>query len=137
MSGLKAILQVESILMKRIILLLALFFIFGCTKEKETNSVLGTWTLSQINSGGISTIYLTGYELSVDFKSDGRFDILGPKPNYTFLQDFNRYETVGKDRIRFFDSTSNGELFASFHVDKTLSLSYEVRCPYEERFTRH
>ena len=122
--------------MKRNILLLALFFTFGCTKEKAPNSVLGTWTLTQINSGGISTIYLTGYELSVEFKPDGHFDILGPKPNYTFLQEYNRYETLGIDRIRFFDSTSNEQLFAVFHVDKTLSLSYEVRCPYEERFTR-
>jgi len=90
----------------------------------------------QINSGDTSIVYLAGTELSVEFKPDGHFDILGPKPNYTFLQDFNRYETVSFDRIRFFDSTSTEQLFAIFHIDKTLSLSYEVRCPYEEKFTR-
>jgi len=122
--------------MKRLILLLALFFIIGCTKEKEPNSLLGSWRLMQINSGDTSTVYLTGSEFSVEFKSDGHFDILGPKPNYSFLQDFNRYETVSFNRIRFFDSTSTGELYAMFHINKTLSLSYEVRCPYEEKFTR-
>jgi hypothetical protein len=90
----------------------------------------------QINSGDSSTVYLTGTEFSVDFKSDGRFDILGPKPNYSFLQEFNRYETVSFDRIRFYDSTSNEELFANFQIDNSLSLSYEFRCPYEEKFTR-
>jgi len=122
--------------MKQILLLLAFFSVIGCTKEKEPDSLLGSWRLMQINSGDTSTVYLTGSELSVEFKSDGHFDILGPKPNYTFLQDFNRYETVSFDKIRFFDSTSAQELFAVFHVDKTLSLSYELRCPYEEKFSR-
>ena len=122
--------------MKQILLLLVFFSVIGCTKEKEPDSLLGSWRLMQINSGDTSTVYLTGSELSVEFKSDGHFDILGPKPNYTFLQDFNRYETMSFDKIRFFDSTSTQELFAVFHVDKTLSLSYELRCPYEEKFTR-
>jgi hypothetical protein len=122
--------------MKRIILLLALFSIMGCTKEKQPDSLLGSWRLMQINSGDTSTVYLTGTEFSVDFKSDGRFDILGPKPNYSFLQEFNRYETVNFDRIRFYDSTSTEELFANFQIENSLSLSYEFRCPYEEKFTR-
>jgi len=122
--------------MKRNLVILALFAIIGCTKEIEQNSLVGSWRLTQINSGDSSTIYLSGTELSVEFKPDGHFDILGPKPNYTFLQDFNRYETLSYDRIRFFDSTSTAELFANFHLDKTLSLSYVLRCPYEEKFTR-
>lgn len=122
--------------MKRITAALALLLLISCTKEKESSSIVGSWRLTQIKSGDSSTIYLSGTELSVEFKQDGRFDILGPKPNYTFLEDFNRYETLNNERIRFFDSTSTGELFASFYVDKTLSLSYEVRCPYEEKFTR-
>lgn len=122
--------------MKRITAALALLLLISCIKEKESNSIVGSWRLTQIKSGDSSTIYLSGTELFVEFKQDGRFDILGPKPNYTFLEDFNRYETLNNERIRFFDSTSTGELFASFHVDKNLSLSYEVRCPYEEKFTR-
>ena len=122
--------------MKRITAALSLLLLISCTKEKEPNSILGSWRLTQIKSGDSSTIYLSGTELSVEFKQDGRFNILGPKPNYTFLEDFNRYETLDNDRVRFFDSTSTAELFASFHVGKILSLSYEVRCPYEEKFTR-
>jgi hypothetical protein len=122
--------------MKRIISALVLLFLISCTKEKESNTIVGSWALTQINSGDSSTIYLSGTELSVEFKKDGHFDVLGPKPNYTFLQDFNRYETLNNGRIRFFDSSSTGELFANCHVDKTLSLSYEVRCPYEEKFIR-
>ena len=122
--------------MKRLILLLALISIIGCTKEKQADSLLGSWRLMQINSGDTSTVYLTGTEFSVDFKPDGRFDILGPKPNYSFLQDYNRYETMSFDRIRFYDSTSTEELFANFQIDNSLSLSYEFRCPYEEKFTR-
>jgi hypothetical protein len=130
------ILLCESILMKRIIAAMVLLALVSCTKEKNANSIVGSWRLTQIYSGDTSVVYLMGTELSIDFKEDGRVDILGPKPNYTFLQDFNKYETVGDDRVRFYDSTSNNELFARFRVDKTLSLLYELRCPYQETFTR-
>jgi hypothetical protein len=122
--------------MKRIIAAMVLLALVSCTKEKNTNSLIGSWRLTQIYSGDTSVVYLLGTELSIDFKGDGRVDILGPKPNYTFLQDYNKYETVGDDRVRFYDSTSNNELFARFRVDKTLSLLYELRCPYQETFTR-
>jgi hypothetical protein len=121
--------------MKRIVPFLFILFLISCTKEQEPNSLTGTWTLSQINSGDSSTVRLYGTEFSVQFKERDSLFILGPKPNYSFLQDFDRYEVLG-ERIRFFNSITGDELFAGFHVDKTLSLSYEVRCPYEEKFIR-
>jgi len=122
--------------MKRIFQVLVIFSLVSCTKEKESNSIVGSWRLTQIISGDSSTIFLSGTELAVEFKSDGGFDVLGPKPNYTFLRDFNKYETIGNDRIRFVDSSSQEELFANFQINKTLSLSYQIRCPYEEKFIR-
>jgi hypothetical protein len=122
--------------MKRIIPFLALFFLISCTKEQEPNSLTGIWTLTQINSGDTSSVILYGTEFSVQFKEKDSLFILGPKPNYSFLQDYDRYEIIGSERIRFFNSVNGDELFAGFHVDKTLSLSYEVRCPYEEKFIR-
>jgi len=121
--------------MKRIVPFLFILFLISCTKGQEPNSLTGTWTLSQINSGDSSTVRLYGTEFSVQFKERDSLFILGPKPNYSFLQDFDRYEVLG-ERIRFFNSITGDELFAGFHVDKTLSLSYEVRCPYEEKFIR-
>ncbi|MGZ3845192.1 MAG: hypothetical protein ACXVBH_04005 [Flavisolibacter sp.] len=122
--------------MKAIIGALLVLSLVSCAKENDTNSIVGSWRLTQITTVDTSTVYLQGTELSVDFKGDGRMEILGPKPNYTFLQDFNKYETLSNNRIRFFDSTSNNQLFATFRIDNTLSLLYEVRCAYEERFTR-
>jgi hypothetical protein len=122
--------------MKRIALILAIISNIVCTKEKKPDSLVGTWTLTEIHSGNISSILLSGTELSVRFNRDSSFDILGPKPNYTFLQSFNRYETLGNDRIRFFSTNSDEELFAGFRLNTTLSISYEVRCPYEEKFIR-
>ena len=122
--------------MKLIIGALLVLCLVSCTKEWESNSVVGTWRLTQITTVDTSTVYLKGNELSVEFKPDGRINMLGPKPNYTFLQDFNKFEIFTNDRIRFFDSTSNNQLFATFRVDNNLSLLYEVRCAYEERFTR-
>jgi len=122
--------------MKLIIGALLVLCLVSCTKEWESNSVVGTWRLTQITTVDTSTVYLQGNELSVEFKPDGRIDILGPDPNYTFLSDYNKYETLSENRIRFFDSTSQNQLFATFRVDKTLSLLYEVRCAYEEKFTR-
>lgn len=100
------------------------------------DSLTGTWTLTQINSGDTSSIRLYGTEFSVQFKEKDSLFILGPEPNYSFLQDYDRYQVIGNDRIRFFNSITGNELFAGFHIDKTLSLSYQVRCPYEEKFIR-
>jgi hypothetical protein len=122
--------------MKRIVPFLVLVLLIGCTKEQEPNSLTGTWTLTQINSGDTSSVILYGTEFSVQFKEKDSLFILGPKPNYSFLQDYNQYEVIGTNRIRFFNLTTGDELFAGFHIDKTLSLSYEVRCPYEEKFIR-
>ncbi|MBO9681453.1 MAG: hypothetical protein J7502_02065 [Flavisolibacter sp.] len=122
--------------MKRIVPFLVLVLLIGCSKEQEPNSLTGTWTLTQINSGDTSSVILYGTEFSVQFKEKDSLFILGPKPNYSFLQDYDRYEVIGTNRIRFFNLTTGDELFASFHIDKTLSLSYEVRCPYEEKFIR-
>jgi hypothetical protein len=122
--------------MKRIVPFLLLVLLIGCTKEQEPNSLTGTWTLTQINSGDTSSVILYGTEFSVQFKEKDSLFILGPKPNYSFLQDYNQYEVIGTNRIRFFNLTTGDELFAGFHIDKTLSLSYEVRCPYEEKFIR-
>ena len=121
--------------MKQIALLFVIISIVGCTKEKESNSIVGTWTLTEIDTYNTSSIRLSGTELSIQFKPDSSFTFLG-KPNYTYLQDFNRYEMVRNDRIRFFNTTTQDELFAGLNVGKTLSLSYEVRCPYEEKFIR-
>ncbi len=122
--------------MKRIVLLFAILSVIGCTKEKEPDSLVGTWALSEINSANTTSLLLTQTELSVQFTEKDSIVILGPKPNYTYLQDFNRYEIVSDGRIRFFNTNTQDELFADFSVNKTLSLSYEVRCPYEEKFIR-
>jgi hypothetical protein len=122
--------------MKRVVLLLVISSLISCTKEKISDSIIGNWALTEINSGSGSSILLYGNELSVEFKSEGKFDILGPKSNYTFLRDFNQYELLGSYRIRFFNTITKEELFANYSVNKNLSLSYELRCPYEEKFIR-
>lgn len=122
--------------MKRIILLLVIFSAIGCTKEKESNSIVGTWTLSEINSANASSVLLSRTELSVQFTEKDSLIILGPKPNYTYLESFDKYEIINSSSIRFFNTSTQDELLADFNVDKTLSLSYQVRCPYQEKFIR-
>jgi hypothetical protein len=122
--------------MKQILLLLVITSVISCTKEKDPNSLTGTWSLTQINSVPSSSVSLYGTEFSIEFNKKDSIVILGPKPNYSYLQDFNRYEVVSNNRIRFFNTTTGDELFAAFSVGETLSLSYEVRCPYEEKFVR-
>jgi hypothetical protein len=124
-------------LMKRIVLLFVIISVISCTKEKEPDSIVGTWTLAEINSANTSSVALSQTELSVQFTEKDSLIILGPKPNYTYLQDFNRYEIVSNDKIRFFNTNTQDELFADFSINKTLSLSYQVRCPYKEKFIRH
>src|SRR6187551_740580 len=106
--------------MKRIILVLIVLFFIGCTKEQDLTSLTGTWTLTQINSGDSSAVLLYGTEFSVQFKEKDSVIILGPKPNYSFLQDFDQYQVLSENRIRFFNSTTGDELFAGFKVGNTL-----------------
>ncbi len=108
----------------------------SCTKDQVPDTIVGEWTLTEINSGDASSIKLFGNEVSVEFKEEGKFEIIGPKSNYTFLQDFNKYELISTDRIRFFNSATSNELYASFQVGNALSIFYELRCPYEEKFMR-
>lgn len=122
--------------MKRIALLFVILGTISCTKEKQPDSIVGEWALSQINSANSSSVLLSQTELSVRFTLKDSLIIVGPKPNYTYLENFDKYEIVSSDRIRFFNTTTQDELFANYSIDKTLSLSYQVRCPYEEKFTR-
>lgn len=122
--------------MKRVIPFLGILFLIGCTKEQEPDSIVGTWTLTEINTDNTSSVQLSRTEFSVEFTAKDSVVILGPKPNYSYLQDFNRYQILGEGRIRFFNTNNQEELFASFEVDKNLSLMYRVRCPYEEKFMR-
>ena len=118
-------------------MLLVVIAAISCTKEKDLNPLAGSWRLTQINSSPpASSVYLYGTELSIEFKEKDTLVILGPKPNYTFLQNFNRYEVIGNDRIRFSNTDTQDELFANFTLGEGLSLSYVVRCPYEEKFVR-
>ena len=121
--------------MKQIALLALILSFIGCTKEKAPDSIVGDWKLTEIDSYNASMIRLSGTELSVTFNSDGSFAISG-KPNYTFLQDFNRYELINEGRIRFYNTSTKDTLFADFTLHNALSFSYEVRCPYEEKFMR-
>ena len=123
--------------MKQIALLFVIFSAISCTKEKDLNSIAGTWTLAEINSGSpASSVVLSRTELSVEFTSKDSLIILGPKANYTYLANFNKYQLVSNNRIRLFNTSTSDELFATFSVDNTLSLSYQVRCLYEEKFIR-
>lgn len=122
--------------MKRIALLFVILSAISCTKEKQPDSIVGEWALSEINSANNSSVLLSQTELSVRFTLKDSLIILGPKPNYTYLENFNKYEVVSSYRIRFFNTATQDELFANYSIDKTLSLSYQVRCPYEEKFTR-
>jgi len=123
--------------MKRIALLFVIVSVISCTKEQDHDSIVGTWTLSQINSGSpSSSVVLARTELSIQFTEKDSLIILGPKPNYTYLENFDKYQIISNDRIRFFNTSTSDELFASFIIGNTLSLSYQVRCPYEEKFIR-
>lgn len=123
--------------MKRIALLFVILSFIGCAKEKDLNTITGTWSLSEITSGSpSSSVLLSQTELAVQFTDKDSLIILGPKANYTYLANFNKYEIVSDNRIRFFNTNTQDELFADYIIDKNLSLSYQVRCLYEEKFTR-
>jgi len=122
--------------MKRIAPLFFILFLAGCTKERVADSIVGTWTLTEINTNNTSSVQLSRTQFSVEFTKKDSLIILGPKTNYSFLRDFNHYEILSDGRIKFSNTNIQDEMFAAFDLCQTLSISYSVRCPYQEKFIR-
>ena len=77
--------------MKRIALLFVILSVINCTKEKQPDSNVAEWALSEIISRSDSSVLLSQTELSVRFTLKDSLIILGPKPNYTYLENFNKF----------------------------------------------
>lgn len=129
--------------MKQLFLLLAIACLFSCTKEKIVETVSGTWTIVETNTdaGGIVQVqtYAPTSEFTVEFAPNGQLILTGANPGQAAspLWNYDRYEVLPDNIIRFFKSTGNEEIKAYFTINGELFLNHlSTRCAHEEKFTK-
>ena len=128
---------IQSILMKYVYLLYVLFLL-SCQKEKREPQLVGKWTLIErlagTGGGFITTTYSPLSEMSIQFLSDGTFTLTnhnGQIPSLT-LSDFDRYQVLSTDKIRFYHSASGAEMDIYYDLTTQLRLDYPARCGFSE-----
>lgn len=115
--------------MKRWLLCLLIVVTFGCTKEKNTPSLVGRWTLIEtVADCGLTRLtYSPSSELTVQFYPNGTLFLQGTNPGKagSDLWKFNRYEVLSDYEVRFFHSQTGVEARATFLFENGLIIGYD------------
>ena len=129
--------------MKQLLLLFAMTTLFGCTKERISQPPPGTWTIVETNdvSAGYVQIqtYVPSTEVTLEFGNAGNLILTGSNPGVAKspLWEYDKYQMLEKNIIRFYQSTGNKERQAYYEVEGNLYLNYfDARHGYEEQFLR-
>lgn len=129
--------------MKQLLTFLAAAILFGCSKEKISSPPTGTWTIIETNledAGGIQVqTYTPSSEISLEFGAKGDLVLTGANPGNAMspLWEYDSYQMLEDDVIRFYQRAGNKEVQAYFSIEGDLFLNYlNLRCPYEEKFLR-
>ncbi|HUC81727.1 MAG TPA: hypothetical protein VMR70_12480 [Flavisolibacter sp.] len=131
--------------MKQLFLLVAAICLFSCYKEKKPilETVSGTWTIveTSTDASGIVQVqtYLPSSEFTMEFAPGGQLVLTGANPGQAAspLWNYDRYQVLPENMIRFYQSTGTQEIKAYFTVNGELFLNHlSTRCAHEEKFVR-
>jgi len=121
--------------MRTIIYLLLLVSFIGCKKENPSELQLtGVWLFkeSRYSSGYLPNIVKANpvYPVSLAFKGNGTFSIT-KLPYITSLQvklqEFDRYQALPDNEVRFYNTTNGEEITYKFVLDQELEI-YHPGC---------
>ncbi|RYF81424.1 MAG: hypothetical protein EON98_12395 [Chitinophagaceae bacterium] len=129
--------------MKRLILALAIVCLFSCSKEQTIQPIDGTWTIIETNTAESGYIevqtYLPSSEVTLEFGSNGMLIRTGSNPGTAKcpLWEYDRYQLLEKNIVRFYQSAGNKEVKAYYTLEGNLFLNYlNMRHGYEEKFQK-
>ncbi len=128
--------------MKHLLPLLLMVLALSCTKEKDSNTVVGKWLLQERieDTGGriITTSVSAANNARVIFKGDGKIAVerAANNPLLEHLMQYTHYKTGGDGVIEFYTQGSGQTLKAYFSINNQLLLQYEARCYVAEKFAR-
>jgi hypothetical protein len=105
--------------------------------------MFGTWTIVETNSaenGFIEVqIYPPSSEVTLEFGSNGTLLRTGSNPGTAKspLWEYDKYQVLEKNIIRFYQSAGGKEVKAFYTLDGNLFLNYlAMRHGYEEKFLK-
>jgi hypothetical protein len=129
--------------MKQLLTFFAITILFGCTKEKISEPPTGTWTIVKTDLGDAGGIQIQTFtpssEITLEFGKNGSLLLTGANPGNALspLWEYDSYQILEDDIIRFYQRYGNKEVQAYFSIEGNLYLNYlHLRCPYEEEFLR-
>ena len=129
--------------MKHFFFALAIACLFSCSKEQTIQPIDGTWTIIETNAGtgyGVQVqTYAPSSETTVQFAANGQLIVTGTNPGQAMspLWEFDRYELLPDQIIRFYQSNGQEEMKAFMTLDGNLFLNYlSARCEFEEKYIR-
>lgn len=129
--------------MKQFFLALAIICLFSCSKEQTIQPIDGTWTIIETNSAESGYIEVQTYrpssEVTLEFGSNGTLIRTGSNPGTAKspLWEYDKYQLLEKNIIRFYQSAGSKETKAFYTLDGNLFLNYlSMRHGYEEKFLK-
>jgi hypothetical protein len=129
----------QSILVKRILLLIIVISAVSCSKENLNHSIVGDWTIvdRMVGTGSTGPMQTSPIlsQCILHFNSNGTF-VVADSDSANFLQPYTLYEVIGGQSIRFYNSDKTQSAEVNFSLDQNLRLFYPARCGYQEIFTR-
>ena len=100
-----------------------LVVITSCSKPKNDSPIVGSWKLDSIrvhvNFGNIWEPASNFGPSALNFYEDGSFS-----QSNTILNQFNHYELISNDSIRFYNSIYKTEMKLKYTLDKELTIYY-------------
>jgi len=129
--------------MKQLFICVALIALFSCTRQNLKEPFSGTWTIVETNSAENGFIQLQTYppssEVTLKFAGNGTLVRTGTNPGTAKspLWEYDKYQVLEENIIRFYQSAGSKEMRALYTVDGNLVLNYlAMRHGYEETFLK-
>src|SRR5215203_2462446 len=106
--------------MKKLLILLIITSFFGCKKEKAP-TLSGEWKFVKACDAYGCTPVDQAYSSSIRFYNGGKLEFSG---SYNPLSEFDHYEIINEQTVRFFSTVGNFQADAHCYFESGLLLSF-------------
>jgi hypothetical protein len=112
--------------MKQITLLLVIFSLVGCTKEKNS-SLIGRWNVVQSCDDMGQVLYNNSPKTFIKFNSNGSFEIDSVNNYFAYkqrLKNMSRYKIISDTQIKFYSANYQDSTYVNYILDRELTIGF-------------